>query len=105
LMPGSIFLVIGLLFFYLSVFGWWHMEDLWPVFILAPAVGFLAMYFGGSRDKGLLVPAGILGGLGLVFFFISAGMGGWWPILMIIAGCIILARHFFSSGESEKSES
>lgn len=106
LMPGSIFMVIGFLFLYLSIFGWWHMEDLWPVFIIAPSVGFLAMYFGGTRDKGLLVPAGILGGLGLIFFFISAGMGGWWPVLLILAGGIILARHFLmGEGKSDQSES
>ncbi|HEX9934084.1 MAG TPA: DUF5668 domain-containing protein [bacterium] len=94
LMPGTVLLVIGILFLYCSIEGWYHMEDLWPVFILAPALGFVAMYFGGEKEKGLLVPAGILFAIGLLFLFISTGLEDLWPVLLILTGVLLLIRDF-----------
>ena len=90
LMPGSILLVIGLLFLYCNFAGWEKMEALWPVFVLAPATGFIAMYFWGKHEAGLLVPAGILGCIGCIFLFINSGLGEFWPVLMIAAGILII---------------
>ena len=108
LMPGSILVVVSLLFFYCNFLGWWHMETLWPVFILAPAVGFITMYFGGAKDQGLLVPAGILGAVGLIFLFLSSGFGDYWPVLLIIAGVLLIAvwgRPGVKPEGGEKTES
>jgi hypothetical protein len=96
LMPASILLVIGLLFLYCSLFEWDAMENLWPVFILAPAVGFIAMYFGGEREKGLLIPAGILSVIGLLFLFMSSGLGDFWPLFLIAAGVLLIAMDMVS---------
>jgi len=90
LMPGSILVVVSLLFFYCNFMGWWRMEILWPVFILAPAVGFVAMYFGGLKDQSLLIPAGILSGVGLLFLFISTGFEDYWPVFLIVAGIVLI---------------
>lgn len=90
LMPGSILVVVSLLFFYCNFEGWWHMEELWPLFILAPALGFIAMYFAGSKEQGLLIPAGILGGIGLIFLFITYGFGDYWPFFLIFAGVLLI---------------
>ena len=91
LMPGSILVIVSILFLYCSIFGWWRMETLWPVFILAPAVGFIAMYFAGAKDQGLLVPAGILSAVGIIFLFVSSGLGDYWPIFLIIGGILLMA--------------
>lgn len=96
LMPGSILTVIGLLFQYCSLKGWYHMENLWPVFILAPAVGFIAMYYGGIREKGLLIPAGILSAIGLLFLFFSMDLGELWPVLLIVGGIILIGWDLVS---------
>jgi len=40
------------------------MEYLWPVFILAPAAGLFQLYLFGPRVKALLIPVGILTGIG-----------------------------------------
>ena len=96
LMPGSILTVIGLLFLYCSVDGWCHMENLWPLFILAPAAGFVAMYFGGIREKGLLIPAGILFTIGLLFLFVSMDLGKFWPVMLILGGGILIAMDLIS---------
>jgi len=107
LMPGSILVVVSLLFFYCNSSGWWHMEELWPVFILAPAAGFIAMYFGGPRDQGLLIPAGILTAVGLIFLFVSSGLGDYWPVFLILAGIllIVLWGRPVVKGEGEEGTS
>lgn len=89
-MPGTILTVVSLLFFYCNVFGWESMSSLWPVFILAPALGFIALYFAGTRDQGLLWPAGVMGIIGIIFIFFSAGFGDYWPIFFIVAGVLLI---------------
>ena len=79
------------------------MEYLWPVFILAPATGFFAMYFGGPRDQGLLIPGGILMGLAVLFYFISIGLDDYWPVFLILAGAIIIAQQYLK-GQKDKEE-
>jgi len=66
LVPGGILLVLGIVFQINMLFGGWHI--LWPGYILAVAVGLFELYYFGTRDRGLLIPVGILGGLSLVFF-------------------------------------
>ena len=93
LMPGCVLVVVSLLFIYCNVAGWWRMESLWPVFILAPSAAFFAMHFGGAQDAGLLFPAGILGVVGFVFLFLRSGLGDYWPVLLIVAGILIVLLH------------
>lgn len=104
LMPGSILVIVGLLFFYCTIFGWDYMANLWPLFIIAPAVGFISVYFGGPRDSGLLIPAGILTGIGIVFLFISHGLGDYWPILLILAGSVLIVIHMMIKQKDQPSE-
>ncbi len=90
LMPGTILLVISALFFYCIIAGWWRMETLWPVFILAPGFGFLAMYLGGEKEQGLLIPAAILTAIGAVFLFVRVGLGDYWPMFLVLAGVLLI---------------
>ena len=94
LMPGTILLTIGLMFYYAARTDWYVMENIWPFFILAPAFGFYAMYLLGGRDRGLLVPAAILTVIGVVFLMQSAdyGMRYVWPIALIVLGALLLLR-------------
>jgi hypothetical protein len=64
LVPGGILITIGILFYINVFFGWHLMEYLWPVFILAPAAGLFQLYLFGPRVKALLIPVGILTGIG-----------------------------------------
>lgn len=100
-MPGSILVVVSLLFLYCSLFGWWRMETLWPFFIIAPGVGFFAMYFAGSKDENLIIPGGILMVVGLIFLFLSSGLGNYWPVFLIIAGIAYILTNGFKK-ESQK---
>ena len=93
LMPGTILLIYGGLFLYNSQTDWWYMDDLWPIFILGPGVGFLAMYFLGKRDNGLLVTGLILCGIGVIFLGGSASFRVIWPLILIGIGLRLLFKH------------
>lgn len=81
------------------------METLWPVFILAPAVGFLAMYFGGAKEQGLLIPAGILSGVGVIFLFVTSGFGDYWPLFLILAGVLLILLKGLPKKDIEEKKS
>ena len=93
LMPASIMTVIGIMFQYASLEGWWTMRTIWPFFLIGPGLGFFLMYWFGKKESGLLIPGYILTGLGIVFLLIASE--GWylWPALLIIAGILMLLRH------------
>ena len=92
LMPGTILTVIGLLFFACTMYGWDQMERLWPLFIMAPGLGFVMMYLFGKHERGLLIPAGILTGLGLVFLMGINESDYLSPAVLILLGLLFLIR-------------
>ena len=67
LVPGGILLVLGLVFQFNMLFGGWDIT--WPLIIFSVAFGLFELYIFGDREKGLLIPVGILGGLSFLFFF------------------------------------
>lgn len=96
LVPGGILLVLGIAFQINMLFGGW--DIMWPLYIFSVAFGLFELYAFGSRERGLLVPIGILGGLS-VLFFISFSLGRFLtfsirpvivPVILIGAGCIVL---------------
>ncbi|NMA34819.1 MAG: hypothetical protein GX940_09785 [Clostridiaceae bacterium] len=67
LVPGGILLVLGLVFQFNMLFGGWDIT--WPLIIFSVAFGLFELYIFGNRERGLLIPIGILGGLSFLFFF------------------------------------
>ena len=98
LVPTGVFLVLFLIFEYCAVFGWWHMETLWPGFIAAPGVGMLFLYL-ARRDSGTLVSASILIGISLLFFVFSGRYSDFWPVVLIIAGVLMVLRNVRKGGK------
>jgi len=98
LVPGGILLIIGLTCQISVLFNIWGI--LWPGFILAPAVGLFELYLFDKREKGLLIPVVILGGLSAVFFAIFSLnavfdrniMQAAIPVILILIGIFILFR-------------
>jgi hypothetical protein len=91
IMPGTILLVVGIVFNVSARYDWAPMEDLWPFFILAPALGFYLMYLLGRHDRGVLVPAIVLTVIGVVFLMSTSNILRWLgPIVMIGIGVLIL---------------
>ncbi|HTY01493.1 MAG TPA: hypothetical protein VMG09_15825 [Bacteroidota bacterium] len=92
LMPATILTVYAALFFACQNGGWGQMSELWPTFILAPGLGFFVLYLFGKREPGLLIPASILTGLSVIFFFTLSGFPEYWPSILILIGLVILLR-------------
>ena len=96
LVPGGILLVLGVAFQINMLFGGW--DIMWPVYIFSVAFGLFELYVFGTRDRGLLIPIGILGGLSVLFFMsFSAGRLLSFnmkplvvPIILIGVGLIVL---------------
>jgi hypothetical protein len=93
IMPGTILVVYGLLFWYCTFEGWYNMGAFWPVFLIGPGLGFYFMYLFGEKEKGFLIPATILTAIGVVFLFSQTGVFRLWPVLLIIIGFILIFRH------------
>jgi len=80
--PGVPTLVTGGILLFTSVFGWWGAwEWLWPMEVLAVAVGFLlaSIYM---RNIWLLFPAIIVGANGLLMQFCA--LTGWWGVWAVL---------------------
>lgn len=97
LVPGGILTTYGALFYANVFFGWNLMSELWPLFLIGIAVGLFELYLFGNHDNGLLIPVGILGGLGLMFLtrsFIFFDVRKYLvPALLILIGLLIIARR------------
>ncbi|HYE84440.1 MAG TPA: DUF5668 domain-containing protein [Clostridia bacterium] len=104
LVPGGILTTYGALFYANVFFGWHMMADLWPMFLIGIAVGLFELYLFGSRDKGLLVPVFILGGIGLsallrtfIFFDLKNYIV---PVILIVIGIMIISKRDGKRGNS-----
>jgi len=100
LVPGGILITYGLLFLVNVIYGWSLMEYLWPIFPLGVAIGLFQLYLFGGREKGLLIPVGILGAVSLFFlinnllfvdFRLLAG------ILLVLIGISIIFKKIKSN--------
>ena len=98
LVPGGILLGVGVTCQISMLFGIWNV--LWPGFLAAVALGLFELYFFGTRQKGLLIPVAILGGLSIVFFttvsmkeLFGFGVGKLiLPLLLIILGISVILK-------------
>ena len=100
--------LVGAFFFAFTLgpLAWEEMGRWWPVFVLIGAAAFLAQWLTQPREWGLLIPAGIallvgsiaLGATQRVFSSgVVAQLVNLWPVLLILAGIITLARYFLRS--------
>ncbi len=90
--PGTILLCVGILFYCCTTMGWRIMSSWWPVFILAPGLGFFAAYLASGRYFGLLIPACILTGIGLLLL-LQIHLNNYalvLPAMFIAAGLVVL---------------
>jgi uncharacterized membrane protein HdeD (DUF308 family) len=97
LVPGGILTILGL-FFYFNIFtNFSYMDLLWPIFILAPAFGLFQLYIFGKRERGLLIPVGILSVIGLIFLLTNltttAIGGSVIGAVFILIGLLILFKR------------
>ncbi len=101
IMPGTILIIIGLIFWFCAQYGWWYMEDLWPFFLFGPGLGFLLMYVLGEKETGFLIPGTILIGLSLIFILRFSHFLNYWPLILIGVGLYMIYKHSKSKTDSE----
>ncbi|HEX2946860.1 MAG TPA: DUF5668 domain-containing protein [Clostridia bacterium] len=103
LVPGGILLVTGITAQLSMLFP--IGDILWPLYIFSVAFGLYELYYFGNRERGLLIPIGILTGLSALFFM-SFSLGKVFsfstrpfmlPIVLICIGLLVLRK-----GKSKK---
>lgn len=98
--PGTILLLIGLFYFlrYYDILDH-HMYYMWPVFPVIVGAAFLILFIFRPADWGLLIPAGILLLIGLVFLAYNYDffdynpvwlIHRYWPLILIVIGAKLL---------------
>ena len=96
LVPAGILTTYGVLFYANIIFGWQIMVTLWPLFLIGVAVGLFELYIFGNKDKGLLIPIFILGGIGgstLLRGFLVFDLKTYMvPALLILLGLLVIFR-------------
>lgn len=91
LVPGGIFLVLSLIFFYHNLTGWETADNTWPFYLFAVAFGLFELFLFGGREWGLLIPITILTGIGLMFYLEQ--VISWdivLPLILIVIGLSVL---------------
>jgi hypothetical protein len=103
LVPAGILITYSILFSVNIIYGWHLMEDLWPIFPLGVAIGLFQLYLFGAREKGLLIPIGILGAIS-IFFMINnlflANFGLLAGIGIIVIGLWIIFKKAKSNNKT-----
>lgn len=84
--PGGILTTIGALLLFCTIEGFSHMTYLWPVFVIAPAIGMIQAYF-ANHKKGILISSIILFGISATLFGISFYR---WMFVRVIFGMLVI---------------
>lgn len=103
LMPGTVLLVFGIYFVFLNEYGWYHMEDYWPIFIFGPGLGFFIMFFASGMKKDFWIPGTILIAISMLFFVKAWEFLEYWPLLIVLVG-IYMVYVGFKNKEKENEE-
>ncbi len=90
LMPGVILLLTGLAFLVCTISTWNNMRYLWPVFILAPGLGFFSNYAAGQKERFHLIWGTVLTVVALIFLFVRSKLEVLWPLLLLLIGLIFV---------------
>jgi hypothetical protein len=114
--PGTAGALLGLFFFCITLgpLEWEDMGTWWPVFPLIGGLAFAATWAAGKfRERGLLVPAAIAIGTGLVGFVFTLGwLRRWldpvlefsWPLLLIVIGLALVLRSLLRARKVSKED-
>jgi len=87
LIPATITTLLAIFFYFESFTDWKYAEKLWPVYPLIVGIAFFVTYLVNKRrDRGFLVPAGILGSIGILFLIVNFISVNLWPLFLILAG-------------------
>jgi len=105
LIPGTILVLYSLYFFFNQFTDYKYASETSFIFTFGVALGFFIMYyFGGKKQREVLIPAWILTAISVVIFLGTVGGGNWWPVFIIFLGLFLLYRKdFFKSKNNDES--
>ena len=91
IMPGTILVIYGIVFFLISKYTWATIESMGPVFIMAPALGLYFTYLLRQRNRSVLITAAVLGVISLIFLLNSVPVFKYiWPFITAGLGVYII---------------
>ena len=90
LMPAAILIVSSLPLFYCAFTSWEKMIGLWPLFLVAPAIGFFLMFAYKPEEQNLLLPAWVLLSVGLLFLLLINFLAQYWPLVLLVLGLLLI---------------
>ena len=91
IMPGTILVIYGAVFFLMAKYTWASIESMGPVFILAPALGLYFTYLISQRNRSILITSTVLGVISLIFLLNSVPVFKYiWPFLTAGLGVYII---------------
>ncbi len=100
LVPGGILVTYAILFFFSEMTHYQLMGNLWPVFIIGPAIGLLELYIFGARQFGVLLASLILFGIGGTFLFFNL-LSTFVPYLIGFALILVGLYILFGKGKKD----
>jgi len=93
IMPGTIMVIFGIMFFLIANYEWATIENMGPLFILAPAIGLYLTYLISRKNRSVLITAAVLGVISLIFLLNSVPVLKYiWPILTVALGVYLVAN-------------
>lgn len=87
--PGSLAFALGAILLYTARAGTRSLVYSWLIFLIAPALALIAMYYVGPRLRALWWTGLILGGISL--FLLALALAAWGPVTELrVAGAVLL---------------
>jgi hypothetical protein len=91
IMPGTILVIYGIVFFLIAKTTWATIGNMGPLFILAPALGLYFTYLIGRKNRSILITAAVLGVITLIFLLNSVPVLKYiWPFVTVAVGVYII---------------
>ncbi len=93
IMPGTILIIFGVVFYLIASYTWATVEGLWPIFILAPALGLYATYLISKKNRSVLITSAVIAVIGLIFLLNNVPVLKYiWPIITVAVGVYIIVN-------------
>jgi hypothetical protein len=93
IMPGTILVIYGVVFYLIAKYTWATIESMGPVFIMAPALGLYFTYLISQRNRSILITAAVLGVISLIFLLNSVPVFMYiWPFITAALGVYIIVN-------------
>jgi membrane-bound ClpP family serine protease len=95
IMSATVLTVYSAMFWTTFTFEYYYMSEIWPFFILGPALGYWLMEFSPYKKKDYKIQASIISVIGLIFLFDSFDLvygEAYLGLVLIALGGLLLLR-------------